>query len=74
MFQALSASMLSDRQPGLVEEYLEKGVRDLFVAVQRLALKQADIVLDGLSAPDDLANKIVSLLPAAPAAGAPACR
>jgi hypothetical protein len=67
-------SRLSSRHIKFLEEYLEKGVRDLFVAVQRLALKQADIVLDGRSAPDDMADKIVSHWPAAPAAAAPACK
>jgi uridine kinase len=65
---------LSSRHIKFHEEYLENGVRNLYVAVQRLALKQADFVLDGLLTPDDMANKIISLLSAAPAAGAPACR
>lgn len=58
---------LSSRHIKFLEEYLEKGVRDLYVAVQRLAVKRADVVLDGLLAPDDLADKIISLLPLAPA-------
>jgi hypothetical protein len=65
---------LSFRHIKFLDEYLEKGVRNLYVAVQLLALKQADFVLDGLLAPDDMADKIVSLLPTSPAAGAPACR
>jgi uridine kinase len=55
---------LSSRHVKFLEEYLEKGVRNLYVAVQRLALKQADYVLDGLLAPNDMADKIVPLLPA----------
>jgi len=65
---------LSCRHIKFLEEYLEKGIRDLYVAVQRLALKQADVVLDRLSSPDDMADKIISLLPAAPVAGASAFR
>jgi hypothetical protein len=65
---------LSSRHIKFLEEYLEMGVRNLYVTVQRLALQLADFVLDGLLTPDDMAIKIVSLLPAAPAAGAPACR
>ena len=65
---------LSSRHIKLLEEYLEKGIRDLYVAVQPLALKQADVVLDGLSSPDHMADKIISLLPAAPVAGASAFR
>jgi uridine kinase len=61
---------LSSRHIKFLEEYLEKGVRNLYLAVQRLALKQADFVLDGLLSPGDMVDKIVSLLPAAPVAGA----
>jgi uridine kinase len=57
---------LSSRHIKFLEEYLEKGVRDLYIAVQRLAVKRADVVLDGLWAPDGLADKIISLLPVAP--------
>ena len=57
---------LSSRHIKFLEEYLERGVRDLYVAVQRLAVKRADVVLDGLLAPDDLADKIISLLPVVP--------
>jgi hypothetical protein len=38
--------------------------------VQQLALKQADLVLDGFLTPDDMTDKIVSLLRYV---GAPAC-
>jgi uridine kinase len=57
---------LSLRHIKFLEEYLEKGVRDLYVAVQRLALKKADFVLDGLLTPDGMADKIVSILPVTP--------
>jgi len=57
---------LPSRHIKFLEEYLERGVRDLYVAVQRLAVKRADVVLDGLLAPDDLADKIISLLPVVP--------
>jgi len=56
---------LSSRHIGFLEAYL-KGVRDLYVAVQRLAVQQADVVIDGLLAPADLVDKIISLLPVAP--------
>jgi uridine kinase len=60
------SARLPSRHVKFLEEYLEKGVRNLYVAVQRLALKQADFVLDGLLTPDDMADKIISLLPIAP--------
>jgi len=60
------SARLPSRHVKFLEEYLEKGVRNLYVAVQRLALKQADFVLDGLLTPEDMADKIISLLPIAP--------
>jgi uridine kinase len=60
------SARLPSRHVKFLEEYLEKGVRNLYVAVQRLALKQADFVLDGLLTPEDMADKIIALLPIAP--------
>lgn len=56
---------LSSRHIGFLEAYL-KGVRDLYVAVQRLAVQQADVVIDGLLTTADMVDKIISLLPVAP--------
>ena len=60
-----SLGSLSSRHIGFLEAFL-RGVRDLYVAVQRLAVQQVDVVLDGLLAPDDMVDKIISLLPVAP--------
>ena len=56
---------LSSRHIGFLEAYL-KGVRDLYVAVHRLAVQQADVVIDGLLTTADMVDKIISLLPVAP--------
>jgi uridine kinase len=53
------------RHIDFLEAYLG-GIRDLYIAVQRLALERADIVLDGFLTPEDMADRIVSLLPAVP--------
>jgi uridine kinase len=58
---------VSSRHSGLLEAYLD-GIRDLYITVQRLALEQADIVLDGLSPPEVMVDKITSLLPVAASA------
>jgi uridine kinase len=55
----------SSRHIDFLEGYL-KGFRDLYVAVQRLAVQQADVVIDGLLATADMVDKIISVLPIAP--------
>ena len=55
---------LSSRHIKFLGQYLE-GMRGLYVAVQRLAVQRADVVVDGLLAPDDMVDRIISLLPVA---------
>src|SRR5262249_11899621 len=55
---------ISSRHIEFLRAYLQ-GIRDLYVAVQRLAVQQADVVLDGLLAPEDMVDRIIPLLPIA---------